>query len=63
MGVPGSNPGGPIIFEGKLKGPNLIQPEAKKDWARGGCSGANIPAARYFSEGKLKGATAMKPAS
>jgi hypothetical protein len=25
-----------------LRGANLIQPEAKEDWARGGCSGANI---------------------
>ena len=23
-----------------MRGANLIQPEAKKDWARGGCSGA-----------------------
>jgi len=30
-----------------LRGANLIQPEAKEDWARGGCAGANIPAARY----------------
>jgi len=29
-----------------LRGANLIQPEAKEDWARGGCAGANIPAAR-----------------
>jgi hypothetical protein len=46
MGVPGSNPGGPIIFRRKLRGANLIQPEAKEDWARGGCAGVNIPAAR-----------------
>jgi len=46
MGVPGSNPGGPIIFRGKIEGASLILPEAKEDWARGGCAGANIPAAR-----------------
>jgi len=45
MGVPGSNPGGPIIFGRKIEGAILILPEAKEHWARGGCSGANIPAA------------------
>ena len=32
--------GRPENFERKLRGANLIQPEAKQDWAKGGCSGA-----------------------
>jgi len=28
------------FFGGKLRGGIFIQPEAKKDWARGGCAGA-----------------------
>ena len=48
MGVPGSNPGGPIIFRGKIEGASLILPEAKEDWAKVGVRGSISRAKRNF---------------
>ena len=49
-GVGGEIPAARWFSKGKLKGPNLIQPEAKEDWARGGCLGANIPREAQFHQ-------------
>jgi hypothetical protein len=46
MGVPGSNPGGPTIFQRKMEGHQDILRGAGNEIARGQVVGGEIPAAR-----------------
>jgi len=50
MGVPGSNPGGPIIFRRKIEGCQSNTAGGERGLGQGGCSGVNIPREAQFHQ-------------